>query len=62
MKPLQSFVGKEVSISVSVVNKDGKKQSIGKSCLELKMYQDKLLILDLFQVSMEKIKYFKYFL
>ena len=36
MKPDQSFVGKNVDVSVSVKNKDGKKQSIGKYSFRVK--------------------------
>ena len=36
VKPLQGKVGKEVSISVSVINKEGKTQSIGKSVFRVK--------------------------
>ena len=36
VKPLQSRVGKEVSISVSVINREGRTQSIGKSVFRVK--------------------------
>ena len=36
VKPLQSRVGKEVAISVSVINREGRTQSIGKSVFRVK--------------------------